>query len=86
MLACALKPRPTSTCPLPPAMLPFPPGAPTRPPLQSKVLSPLKLAALPRASTMPTWRSWSIVSVFITARSASSAVEPEARSSSPRSP
>ena len=39
---------------------------------------PLKLAALPRASTMPTCRSGSIVSVFMTARSACSAVAPPA--------
>jgi hypothetical protein len=67
-------------------MLPVPPGAPTLPPAQSNVLPPLKLAALPRASTMPTWRSWSIVSVFITSRSACSAVAPFAISSRPRSP
>jgi len=67
-------------------MLPWPVGAPTRPPAQSKVEVPLKLAAVPRASTIPTCRSWSMVSVRITMRSASSAVAPWAIRSSPRSP
>ena len=51
-------------------------GRPTRPPAQSKVRVPVKLAALPCASTMPTWRSCSIVSLRMMIRSASSAVAP----------
>ena len=69
-----------------PATLPLPPGRPPAPRSSRRWCSPLKLAALPRASTMPTWRSCSIVSVRITVRSASSAVAPSASSSSPRSP
>ncbi len=86
MLAWALYPRPTITSPLPPARFPLPLGAPTRPPPQSKVVFPVKLAAFPLASTMPTCRSWSMVSVRMIVRSASSAVAPWAIRSSPRSP
>ena len=86
MLAWAEKPRPTMTTPFPPSTVARPVGAPTRPPAQSNVRVPVKLAALPRASTMPTCRSWSIVSVRMMMRSASSAVAPWAISSSPSSP
>jgi len=81
-----VKPRPTITSPFPPETFPWPDGAPVRPPAQSNVDLPVKLAALPCASTMPTCRSCNIVSVRITIRSASSAVAPSAIRSSPRSP
>jgi hypothetical protein len=68
-------------------MLPgAPSGRPTRPPDQSNVVVPLKLAELPRASTIPACRSCSDGSLRVRMRSASSAVAPSAISSRPRSP
>jgi len=66
--------------------VPVPRGRTNPSPAESKVVLPVKLAARTRASTMPTWRSWSIASVRMTMRSAFSADAPWAMSSSPRSP
>ena len=63
-----------------------PPGVPVRPPAQSKHESPVQLAVLPWASTMPTWRCERRVSVRSTMRIASGAEAPSSISSSPRSP
>src|SRR6266576_3030508 len=52
MFACAAKPRPTITSPLPPDRPTACP--PTLPPAQSKHESPVQLAALPPPSTIPT--------------------------------
>src|SRR5438445_435271 len=85
MFACAAKPRPTITCPFPAATM-SPPGVSVRPPAQSKHESPVQLAALPCASTMPTCRCARRVSPRITMRSASGALAPRAISPSPCAP
>ena len=85
MFACAAKPRPTITCPFPAATM-SPPGVSVRPPAQSKHESPVQLAALPCASTMPTCRCARRVSPRITMRRASGALAPRAISSSPWAP
>src|SRR5207249_8840877 len=80
------------TCALPISTLPagleirVSPAPPARPPAQSKHESPVQLAALPRPSTMPTWRWDGRGSARITIRIASGAVAPRANSSSPFSP